>query len=70
MGGGVAGPGVYSLTVHDGMLIAGGDIRGAGAQPVNRIIRLNGGNWEPSGNGFNNTVRSLTVHDGQLVAGG
>ncbi len=58
---------VYSLTVHDGELIAGGSF----GVPAYGLARWDGNAWNafPSG-GTDRLVRTLLSHDGNLYAGG
>lgn len=71
---GVDGP-VWSLAVHAGDLIAGGQFRQAGdGLVVNHIARWDGTGWSglagPDGTGVNASVRAIASFDGALVAGG
>jgi hypothetical protein len=66
---------VYSLTVWNGNLIAGGFITTAGGQTVNHITRWDGSAWHPFTSpcgqiGVNGEVRALTVWSGDLIVGG
>ncbi|HRP63896.1 MAG TPA: hypothetical protein PK400_11420 [Phycisphaerales bacterium] len=71
---GVANGQVYSLTVWNGDLIAGGTFLTAGGQTMSRIARWDGSSWHPftSGGpiGVNGTVWAFTVLNGDLIAGG
>jgi hypothetical protein len=61
---------IYALTVFDGQLIAGGDIRASADQPLAHIARWDGTAWLPLADGLNGVVRALSVHQGELIAAG
>jgi hypothetical protein len=71
---GVSGTAVSALLVHDGMLVAGGNMVTAGPVVVNRVAGWNGETWRPfvvgGISGVNAPVFSLTRFDGALVIGG
>jgi hypothetical protein len=60
---------VWSFTVHDGQLIAGGTFATAGGQPASGVARWDGAEWQPMGTVMTE-VRALTVYEGDLIAGG
>ena len=64
------GSGVYTLTVYNGNLIAGGTFTTAGGNPANRVAEWNGTTWSALGSGINNSVRVLDSSNGNLYAGG
>ena len=61
---------IYTLTVYNGNLIAGGLFDSAGGSPANHITMWNGTSWSPLGTGTNNAIFALTVYNGNLIAGG
>ncbi|MPZ25552.1 MAG: hypothetical protein GEV12_03675 [Micromonosporaceae bacterium] len=66
---------VWSLAVHDGDLIVGGQFTHAGdGLVVNNVARWDGTGWSalagPAGTGVNASVRALASFQGALVAGG
>lgn len=69
MGGGMNGW-VYSTTVYNGKLIAGGSFGFAGGVAANNIAQWDGYSWQPLGAGVNGQVDALTVYNGELIAGG
>jgi len=61
---------VYSLTVYNGHLIAGGGFTTADDVAADRIASY-GGSWSALGTGLRGgSVYALTVYNGQLIAGG
>jgi len=62
--------GVYDMVEFNGDLIVGGLFHTVGAEWVNHIVRWDGSNWYPMGEGFNARVRTLHVDNGTLMAGG
>lgn len=67
-------PSVFSLLVHGGDLIVGGNFRIAGGQSAGAIARWNGSTWQALGQGMdgdgNVRVLTLAVFNGDLYAGG
>jgi|GEM_PF-5414703 len=64
---------VWSLTVYNGNLIAGGYFTTAGGTSANRIASWDGTGWSALGSGMGGTnpyVYALTVYNGNLIAGG
>lgn len=61
---------IFSLTIYDGDLIAGGNFLTAGGVSVSYIARWDGVAWNPLGSGMSSYVYDLTVYDGDLVATG
>ena len=62
---------VYSLTVYNGRLIAGGNFPSASCNTcVAGIAAWNGSSWSPLGSWNNLKVYALTVYDSLLIAGG
>ena len=61
---------VFSLTVYNGDLIAGGSFTSAGGVAASYIARWDGAAWQPLGSGMDHWVFSLTVYNGDLIAGG
>jgi len=77
LGSGMGGymPFVYTLTIYNGALIAGGDFTTAGGVNANCIAQWNGSTWSPLGSGLGNggypaTVTTLTVFNDDLIVGG
>jgi hypothetical protein len=74
----IALPTVYSLTIWNTQLIAGGDFTSAGGTPAHWIAQWNGTRWDSLGAGFDGSpspmgrtgVLSLLDYGGALVAGG
>jgi hypothetical protein len=60
---------VYSLTVYDGDLIAGGYFT-TGETAGYNVARWDGNEWQPLGSGLNRSAYALTVYNGELIAGG
>lgn len=56
---------VYSLGIHDGTLIAGGEF----GSPLSSVVSWDGSTWKPMGNRIG-TVLRLRSFDGELFAGG
>jgi hypothetical protein len=75
-GVGASGPGVSSLGVYNGNLIAGGSFSSAGGQSANCIASWNGSSWSPLADGLHlsrggvTNVQALAPFSGQLMAGG
>jgi len=61
---------VYSLTVYDNKLIAGGWFTTAGGVSVSHIAAWDGSSWTSLGSGVNDWIEALTVYDNKLIAGG
>jgi hypothetical protein len=68
---------VWSLAVHNGLLIVGGDFTEAGGQPAEHIAVWTGISWSPLGSGLHQTdpeleasVAAVASHDGALFVGG
>lgn len=62
-------PVITALHAHAGVLHAAG-IRMGFAGEDHLVMRLNGGQWEQVGSGFNGAVHDLATHEGMLIAGG
>lgn len=60
----------HQMVVFEDDLIVCGNFKSAGGQVVNGIARWNGQQWQPLGDGFNNTVYGIGVFNGVLYAGG
>lgn len=69
MGAGLGQP-VSALVDYNGVLVAGGNFRTFGANPLNHVAQWTGTEWAPIGNGLGNWVMELAVHDGDLIAAG
>lgn len=69
LGGSANGP-VYTLTSHEGQLIAGGGFTTIGGVPATKIAAWNGFSWSPVGSGMDADVNSVCSMDGLLYAGG
>ena len=62
---------VYSLTVHNGILYAGGGFDTAGTVPANNIAKWDGSNWSALNLGLGGgIVYSLADYKGDIYAGG
>ena len=62
---------VYSLTVQNGILYAGGGFDSAGTVPANNIAKWDGRNWSALNLGLGGgIVYSLADYDGDIYAGG
>ena len=61
---------VYSLTIYNGDLIAGGYFTNAGGVAAYYVARWDGSAWDSLGSGMNGFVFSLTVYNGEVIAGG
>ncbi|WP_117208617.1 hypothetical protein [Allorhizocola rhizosphaerae] len=65
---------VRDMTIHNGLLVAGGQYQTIGTTTVNRIATWNGSTWSalsgPSGVGTNGDVFAVASHWGFLFAGG
>ncbi|HET6769905.1 MAG TPA: hypothetical protein VFH08_20995, partial [Chitinophagaceae bacterium] len=62
---------VYSLTVHNGILYAGGGFDTAGSVSANNIAKWDGSNWSALNLGLGGgIVYSLTDYNGDIYAGG
>ena len=64
---------VWSLTVYNNQLIAGGDFFTAGGVAANYIASWDGSSWSALGSGIGglrHAVYALTVYNNQLIAGG
>lgn len=62
--------GVYSLTIYDDKLIAGGYFSQADGKDSNNIAMWDGSAWNAIGNGFNNWTPALASYKDTFVAGG
>jgi hypothetical protein len=66
-------PGVYSVMVYDGELIAVGSFSKTGSLDVNGIARWNGNSWQSLNGGMSGiffAVNEMTIYNGELIAGG
>jgi hypothetical protein len=65
---------VYSLAVHEGYLVAGGNFASAGMVPASNIARWDGAAWSALGSGVSGPgspfVTALIVWNGDLYVGG
>lgn len=62
---------VYSLTVHNGILYAGGGFDTAGTVPANNIAKWDGSSWSALNLGLSGgIVYSLANYNGDIYAGG
>jgi hypothetical protein len=61
---------VFTTTVYNGELYAGGSFTIAGGVLINNIARWNGTRWDSLGAGTDGEVRCLAVFNGELYAGG
>jgi hypothetical protein len=66
VGSGLSGT-VLALLEHEGVLITGGHIIGAGGQEIDGVASWNGSEWTAMGEVFG-IVTALAVHSGVLVA--
>jgi hypothetical protein len=68
---GGASPGVFSVTIHEGIVI-GGDFISAGGVTVNRLAFWppGGSAWQPLGSGANGRVIDTTSYRNELIAVG
>ncbi|MEW5922673.1 MAG: dockerin type I repeat-containing protein [Candidatus Zixiibacteriota bacterium] len=60
---------IFTLTVYNGNLVAGGKFTTAGGAGANYIARWDG-SWHAMSTGMNSTVLSLGGYNGDLIAGG
>lgn len=60
----------HDLCIFGTDLVAAGNFKNAGGQPVNGIARWDGTEWHAMGPGFNSTVYGICVFNGELYAGG
>jgi hypothetical protein len=60
----------FALGVYAGSLVVGGDFQEAGGRGANGTSTWDGAEWQPLGDGTDNTVYAMTNHNGELVAGG
>jgi len=65
---------VWSMHTHNGELIVGGSITGAGKQNVNHLARWDGNAWQPflvqNENGVSDEVFALSTYKGDLIVAG
>ena len=61
---------VFSLLVHDGLLIAGGRFTRAGRVEAHKVAAWDGQGWHALGAGLSDEVRVLGQYEGDIVAGG
>ncbi len=61
---------VHTLATLNGDLIAAGEFQIKDGFAGNSIVRFDGENWVPMGEGFEGAIHALVVHQGKLVAGG
>ncbi|MCP4712835.1 MAG: hypothetical protein GY869_29770, partial [Planctomycetes bacterium] len=61
---------VYSLTVYDNKLIAGGNFTLAGGSSADHIAAWDGASWSSLGSGVDNSPRGYTVYNNDLIVGG
>jgi hypothetical protein len=63
---------VWSLLVHDGELVVGGNFSTAGDTPAGLIAAWNGTGWHALGTGdaAGSEVSTMTAYNGDLIAGG
>jgi hypothetical protein len=70
-GGAPYGGGIYSVTIHNGIVIGGVFTTASGA-PANHVAFWppGGSSWQALGGGTDNSVYGLVSYNGELVAGG
>ena len=68
-GTGDGGDWVHCLLVHEGLLIAAGDITDSWG-PGDGIAQWDGAAWAPLGTGIHSWVHALASYDGDVIAGG
>ena len=62
---------ILTLAIHGGELHAAGEFTAIDGVPAARIVRWDGAQWQPCGDGIGDgAVAALATYGGQLVAGG
>jgi len=61
---------VYSLTIFNNRVIAGGAFSAFGEKEIKGVAKWNGTEWISLGNGIDGVVYSMIEYNGNLIAGG